>query len=233
MAEGYTVMLKPDQVPAGPVYLGQGGENRARSVVFDFGPWEAAYGAGTISLLFRAPGEEEACPVTVAVRGSAAHWLPEACHTAAGRGEMQWVYTVDGVVAKTRVYPTLCGGSLAPGETPPAGWQSWVDSVLAAADRAEAASAHGPVIRDGIWWVWSPEEGDYVSTGVVARGGTFIHLQTRAAAAWTIVHGMGRFPSVSVTDSAGSLVAGEVSYPDENTVEVTFRGAFSGKAYLN
>ena len=50
---------------------------------------------------------------------------------------------------------------------------------------------------------------------------------------WVITHNLGHFPSVSVVDSAGTVVVGEINYIDQNTIIASFSGAFSGKAYLN
>jgi len=36
-----------------------------------------------------------------------------------------------------------------------------------------------------------------------------------------------------VVDSADDVVHGEIRYIDDNTVTLTFVGAFSGKAYFN
>lgn len=66
-----------------------------------------------------------------------------------------------------------------------------------------------------------------------SMGTTYTHTQNSASERWEIDHGLGRFPSVSVVDSAGSLIYGDVTYNDENTLTVTFTSAFSGKAYLN
>ncbi|MBQ6756520.1 MAG: hypothetical protein IJP43_06215 [Oscillospiraceae bacterium] len=59
------------------------------------------------------------------------------------------------------------------------------------------------------------------------------HDQLVASAEWTISHNMGKYPSVSIVDSGGNVVMGDVRYIDENTVTVRFNGAFSGTAYLN
>lgn len=69
-----------------------------------------------------------------------------------------------------------------------------------------------------------------------ASGGsdlTYTHVQDEPSDTWTIVHTLGKHPSVSVVDSANRKIEGEVEYPDVNTVVVRFLGAFSGKAYLN
>lgn len=59
------------------------------------------------------------------------------------------------------------------------------------------------------------------------------HDQTIPSATWTIVHMLGKNPSVSVTTSGGDQVEGAVTYVDVNTVTVSFTAAFSGDAYLN
>lgn len=62
---------------------------------------------------------------------------------------------------------------------------------------------------------------------------TFTFTQLTPAATWTIAHGLGKMPAVSVVDSSGSVVVGEVNYTDLNTLIVSFSAAFAGKAYLN
>lgn len=62
---------------------------------------------------------------------------------------------------------------------------------------------------------------------------TYPHEQVLAEAIWTITHTLAKYPSVTVIDSAGSLVVGAVSYPDANTVVIEFAGAMAGKAILN
>ncbi len=53
------------------------------------------------------------------------------------------------------------------------------------------------------------------------------------AEVWNIAHNMNKFPSVSIVDSGGNVVIGNIDYVDRNNVQVTFNGAFSGSAYLN
>lgn len=59
------------------------------------------------------------------------------------------------------------------------------------------------------------------------------HRQNSAADVWTIDHELGKFPSVTVMDSAGDEVEGAVSYPSLARVVVRFSAPFSGSAYLN
>jgi hypothetical protein len=69
--------------------------------------------------------------------------------------------------------------------------------------------------------------------GTIVSQTTYIHYQNSSSSVWVITHYLGRFPSVTVVDSAGSEVVGDVTYDSDNQVTVRFMAAFSGKAYLN
>lgn len=81
----------------------------------------------------------------------------------------------------------------------------------------------------------SNSSGTYVgdSAGGGSEASTYTYTQEMPSDIWMIRHNLGRMPSVSVVDSAGSVVYGNVDYIDSNSVRVTFSGEFSGKAYLN
>ena len=74
-------------------------------------------------------------------------------------------------------------------------------------------------------------------TGAVTANGesltSFTHNQTTTATSWTITHNMGKHPSVTVVDSANSYVIGNIEYISSNSLTVSFKNAFKGKAYLN
>ncbi len=61
----------------------------------------------------------------------------------------------------------------------------------------------------------------------------FVFNQTTPSDTWVIDHGLGRFPSITVVDSAGSIVVGSVVYTTADRITVSFSGGFSGTAYLN
>lgn len=61
----------------------------------------------------------------------------------------------------------------------------------------------------------------------------YVHNQGTPAATWTIVHPLTFQPNVTVVDSAGEQVEGEVDYGSLGTVIVRFSAAFSGIAYLS
>jgi hypothetical protein len=59
-----------------------------------------------------------------------------------------------------------------------------------------------------------------------------IHTQGTVSTAWTINHALGGYPSVTIVDSAKTVVFGEVNYISTTQVVVNFTSAFSGFAYL-
>lgn len=62
---------------------------------------------------------------------------------------------------------------------------------------------------------------------------SYVHTQSVPSDTWTITHGLQFIPSITIVDSAGTVVEGSYNYPDANTVVASFSGAFSGKAYLS
>jgi hypothetical protein len=62
---------------------------------------------------------------------------------------------------------------------------------------------------------------------------TYTYIQSPASPTWTITHNLSRFPSVSVVDSTGRLVEGDVQYVSSNQIIVSFSSSFAGNAYLN
>jgi hypothetical protein len=72
------------------------------------------------------------------------------------------------------------------------------------------------------------------ATGPAGPGAsTYTYTQSSPATVWTINHGLGRFPSVSVVDSTDREVEGDILYVDSNHITLTFTAGFSGSAYLN
>ena len=62
---------------------------------------------------------------------------------------------------------------------------------------------------------------------------TFEFTQAVPSATWTIQHGLGKFPSVSVANNNNILMYGNITYIDNNNLTINFSAGFSGKAYLN
>lgn len=61
----------------------------------------------------------------------------------------------------------------------------------------------------------------------------FTFTQSTASDLWMIQHDLGKYPSVSVADSGGNEVVGEVTYLTKNKLSIAFTAPFSGEAYLN
>jgi len=62
---------------------------------------------------------------------------------------------------------------------------------------------------------------------------TFIYNQTIPSTTWEVQHGLNKFPSITVVDTADSVVVGDYTYVDNNNVILNFSAAFAGKAYFN
>ena len=65
---------------------------------------------------------------------------------------------------------------------------------------------------------------------------TYTHNQSSsggAATSWTITHNLNKFPSVTVIDTANSVIIGKIEYNSVNQITITFKSATNGKAYLN
>ena len=74
-----------------------------------------------------------------------------------------------------------------------------------------------------------------VSTGGGGGSGDrfYTHVQQTPSTVWEVTHGLGKHPSVTVVDSGGTVVIGEVDYTSADSVRLTFSAQFSGTAYFN
>jgi len=61
----------------------------------------------------------------------------------------------------------------------------------------------------------------------------YTFTQGSPSALWTIKHGLGKNPSVTVLDTAGDEVEGITEYLGLDELTITFSAPFSGEAYLN
>lgn len=59
-----------------------------------------------------------------------------------------------------------------------------------------------------------------------------IHTQASASSTWDITHALGGRPSVTIVDSGGTVVVGDVVYNSNTSISVIFSAPFSGFAYL-
>lgn len=77
----------------------------------------------------------------------------------------------------------------------------------------------------------SDQEKVYISANVKADS----HKATPelSGTIWEIEHNLGKYPSVTVVDTANNVIYGEILYIDTNNVKVTFSADVTGRAYLN
>lgn len=98
------------------------------------------------------------------------------------------------------------------------------------------------VHRDETGWIVSGVIGPSSSSGGGVSPGTgdkyYEHVQSTPASTWMIPHGLGKKPSITVFDSAGTRMHGVIEHVTDDLAEVTFLYAgepvgFSGVAYCN
>lgn len=91
---------------------------------------------------------------------------------------------------------------------------------------------YGPKTVDG--WPDTPFFTALTSTTVDAAvlNDRAIHTQGAASSTWNITHALGGRPSVTIVDSASTVVFGEVVYNSNTSITVLFSAPFSGYAYL-
>lgn len=104
-------------------------------------------------------------------------------------------------------------------------------AVLAA--QAAAAQAEQKVAEANALAAQAQARLDEVQGTIDGLVAGFVHQQGVPAAVWTVDHNMGKYPSVTVEDSLGEEVEGEVHYDTLNRVRIVFSAGFSGRAILN
>lgn len=97
----------------------------------------------------------------------------------------------------------------------------------------------GPVGETGIQgisayevWLAAGNSGSLAQFFASSAGQSYHHIQGAPAETWYIVHNLGIYPRVTVIDSAGSVVEGDVTYLSPNELTIDFSAAFAGEAYL-
>lgn len=93
----------------------------------------------------------------------------------------------------------------------------------------------GPTGPQGIQGQTGPTgpQGIQGPIGPIGLDLNYVHDQPIPNNTWNITHNLGKYCSVTVVDSAGSYVLGDVSYIDTNNAVVSFTTSFSGKAFCN
>tara|TARA_R110000822_G_scaffold63047_11_gene155165 strand:+ start:804 stop:1850 length:1047 start_codon:yes stop_codon:yes gene_type:complete len=105
-------------------------------------------------------------------------------------------------------------------------------STVFTLDENGNASFTGNISTDGT------VDGKDIATDVAANTAkstdkNYVHTQGTSSTSWVVNHNLNKFPSVTVVDSAGTIVIGVVAYGSVNQSTLTFKASFSGKAYFN
>jgi hypothetical protein len=78
------------------------------------------------------------------------------------------------------------------------------------------------------------DKGDTGDQGIPGvSGASYVHNQAIASTTWIVNHNLGRYPSVTVIDSAGDEVEGDIKYNNSNQITLTFSAPFGGQAFIN
>jgi len=85
-----------------------------------------------------------------------------------------------------------------------------------------------------------PESTVSVEVGLLAAyirslssGVRYIHTQSSASSVWTVAHNLNCRPSVDVVDHLGGQIFPDITWVDDNIVQVTHGSAIIGAVYVN
>lgn len=129
--------------PGDVLCLGRQGENEARQIVFDLGPWERLYGSGTVQLLAQRSGGKTPYPVALETEESFAAWTIRTADTEiAGRcGQCELQYYAGDVLAKSAIWKTVVYDALeGPVGPVPEPQETWVSQILQAGVNSQEAA---------------------------------------------------------------------------------------------
>lgn len=111
--------------------IGRAGENEVESFSFDVSPWVEQYGEGSLYISIKRPGDTEPYIRALTITDGVAVFYVTNVETAKkGYGEAQLVYTVGTTVKKSPMMVLYVKRSVVEDETPPDGWQSWMDALI-------------------------------------------------------------------------------------------------------
>lgn len=78
------------------------------------------------------------------------------------------------------------------------------------------------------------EKGDPGAAGAAGSAPqAYVHDQDVPDSVWSIPHGLGFYPNVTVIDSGGNEVEGDITYVDTMSLLITFTSSFGGNAYVS
>ena len=144
-----------------PIFEGVQGENEARSIEFDITPWVEELGNGACTATAKRPTDTTPYPVTVTRSGNVVTWKPNSTDTAIeGLGAFQLSFSIDDVVAKTRIWNTKIAPSLVGAGDPPDPYDDWLQDLRdIAADALQDAQDADASAQDAEAWAKGTKNG--------------------------------------------------------------------------
>ena len=144
-----------------PIFEGVQGENEARSIEFDITPWVEELGNGACTATAKRPTDTTPYPVTVTRSGNVVTWKPDSTDTAIeGLGAFQLSFSIDDVVAKTRIWNTKIAPSLVGAGDPPDPYDDWLQDLRdIAADALQDAQDADASAQDAEAWAKGTKNG--------------------------------------------------------------------------
>lgn len=113
-----------------PIFEGVQGENEAREIQFDITSWIEELGEGVCTATAKRPTDTTPYPVTVTRSGNVVTWKPNSTDTSIeGIGAFQLSFSINDVVAKTRIWNTKIAPSLVGAGDPPDPYDDWIQDL--------------------------------------------------------------------------------------------------------
>lgn len=149
-----------------PIFEGVQGENESREIQFDISSWIEELGEGACTATAKRPTDTIPYPVTVTRSGNVVTWKPNSTDTAIeGIGAFQLEYSINGSIAKTRIWNTKIAPSLDPAGDPPDPYDNWLAEMRQiAADALQDAQGADASAQDAEAWAKGTKNGTPVSS---------------------------------------------------------------------
>lgn len=147
------------------LYIGYQGESLRTKVIFPTSCLTDDPSTGTFALFIRRNKDEQAFLVPTTMEEDKVIWMVRDTDTAYhGAGEVQLVFSVDGFIAKTKIWSIMIMKSLTISEDLPEPSADWVAEVLNAAESVEEATTRISELTNNI--PTPPSTGTYVLRSV-------------------------------------------------------------------
>jgi hypothetical protein len=121
-------------------------------------------------------------------------------------------------------------------------WTGTTWDVVVTTQVTGATGATGPAGADGVGipaggsttQILAKSSGtNYATEWVDKPKVSYTHTQNAVSYNWVITHSLGYYPNVVVTDSAGTVIEGDIAFNSINQITITLSQALSGYAHIS